>query len=295
MTAALEIQRVEFDINLEKSVFTHYDLSKVDRYYANGGSPATAAFQRHPLHSIIIHDGNYSTVYGWSLLAPDGSKTNDVVIKLGEMKRIWREAQLYDRLKLLQGHRVIPNMFGFWVAEREPDDSNPWAFLILERFGACLNVPFSVHWKVCNAVLFWFRRNLHNVDRLFSSITVEMAFIMKVSFHPGNVLQKGNEFRVIDLDGLISSRLYSSAMWTLRPSQVDKRDISHITSGWQNTGWPRTPNFPSKKMMNAPVPRCILGRFDGADAKDFLTQYYERLYSKMKELGLETANSLCID
>ncbi|KAE9403940.1 hypothetical protein BT96DRAFT_917294 [Gymnopus androsaceus JB14] len=46
-------------------------------------------------------------------------------------------------------------------------------------------------------------------------------------------------------------------------------------------------DFPSKKMMHALIPRCILGYLDGPVAEDFLTQYYQRLYSRMKELGLK--------
>ncbi|KAE9408704.1 hypothetical protein BT96DRAFT_913835 [Gymnopus androsaceus JB14] len=291
-TAALEIHPVNMDTTLEKG--GEYDLFDVHAIFAVKEILPLPHFTTMLL-TELIHDGNYSTVYGGSLLAAHGCKTDDVVIKLGEMEHIWREAQLYKRLESLQG-RVIPKMFGFWIVDRKPDDRNPWACLVLERFGTCLNAPFHYLEPPEMAILLNHCRDIHNEGYLHNA------------FHPRNVLQKDDEFRVIDLECLVCHDCFECEVDFTTISE-DKRNVLHgrdhlcqsmracchdVAFYASDTVWVaeyslvRKPDLPSKKMMHALIPRCILGRFElGPVARGFLTQYYQRLYSKMKELGLK--------
>jgi hypothetical protein len=87
----------------------------------------------------VINVSSRSTVYlGHSNSTPSES----VILKIGELQVIAREAHRYTALAALQG-RVIPNMVAFMRGCVEGTDSDEMGVLILEHSGTALDIAFS--------------------------------------------------------------------------------------------------------------------------------------------------------
>ncbi|KAF9073640.1 hypothetical protein BDP27DRAFT_1417109 [Rhodocollybia butyracea] len=200
-----------YDIASLKPVDMEFTLKhggKYDFYSVDGVRMVDYSLPRPDFSTILIteilNDGNFATVYGGHLHDEYNNKVHEVVIKLGELEQMEREAENYDRLRYIQG-RVVPRMFGYWDADRKEGKS--WGCLVIERFGARLETPFwyleieerdiprlrfryrmLTSW--CRAIILNHLRDIHN------------EALVHNDFEPRNILQKGKEFRIIDLESL---------------------------------------------------------------------------------------------
>lgn len=92
-------------------------------------------------HAMLVHEGNYATVYRGTLSSE--AKTDDVVLKFvfgqrpEDLLRLETEYKFYQKLEPLQG-RSIPRCYGLFQA---PDE--PTACLVLEYCGESLSVAFD--------------------------------------------------------------------------------------------------------------------------------------------------------
>ncbi|KAF9068151.1 hypothetical protein BDP27DRAFT_839856 [Rhodocollybia butyracea] len=136
----------------------------------------------------ILNEGNDSTVYGGHLLDEHGNNVHEIIIKLGKLEQMQREAENYVRLRSLQG-RVIPYMLCYCVADRGNGNGH-WGCLVIERFGAQLDVPIEYMEIPEQATLLNHFRDIHNEGLTHND------------FESRNILQKDKEFRVIDLESL---------------------------------------------------------------------------------------------
>ncbi|KAF9019670.1 hypothetical protein BDZ89DRAFT_309036 [Hymenopellis radicata] len=229
-----------------------------------------------------------SSVYSGYIEDDEGERYEyDVAFKFGEVGRVRFEAEQYARMARLQG-TAIPRLFGLAFAKTKR--GGYYACLMTERFGSSLDCALISLARSEKAIILSHLQAVHDTG------------LLHANFRERNVLQRGEDFRLVDFDQMRESHTCSvpderpdfydmpdvftdEARQTIcRYVRIHARNMDFWDEGTVVVGGYlfQKEGLPSGRIMDDVFPRIYFRRYKGDDLNDLLCHYFKHVQTLLE-------------
>ncbi|KAF9019678.1 hypothetical protein BDZ89DRAFT_1072809 [Hymenopellis radicata] len=280
------------------------DLEDDEIYYDVDALPIVPPSFDDIVITECLHATRNSSVYSGYMVDEDGARyEHDIAFKFGDVDRLCREAEKYDRMVKLQG-TAIPRLIGLAFGTTKTGEN--LACLMTELFGSS-SIVLSFVWRG--------QRSAPPITMLAVISPLPRAIILNhlqaihnkgllhADFKESNVLQRGADFRLVDFDHMRESHSCSAPhqrpdfsdmpehitaeVWTTVCAYiiVHAEDMDFWDDGtvdvdgftWNKEG------LPTGRIMHDLFPRIYYYRYKTKELPDLLWHYFRHIQTLLED------------